>query len=299
VAKILNMVWLPGGAFQMGRDADYLESECKALGKFCLPDILQREQPEHTVTISPFYVDETEVTNQAYADWLASIVRQLEVRPAPEEGDGPLVYEKEGGRLVVDLHPKHSGIDWRPWSEKHPGERNYWARSGWEKKPVVQVTWDGAKMYCASVGKRLPTEAEWEFAARGKTSRRYPWGDDPPRCDGVVFGRAADLEQPCASMAADAEDVAITMQDRTPEGVLGLGGNVLEWVADRFLSLRYPPCGECRNPLVDSPEAGDDFRILRGGCWASVQLVRSSSRGRWKRGSLGETLGFRCASSAE
>ncbi len=297
--KILNMVWLPGGTFQMGRDAAYLEDECKRLGKLCLPDILQREQPEHTVTISPFYIDEAEVTNQAFADWLASVVRRLDVRPAPQEGDGPLAFDRESGRLIVDLHPKYSGIDWRPWTESAPGEKNYWARTGWERKPVVQVTWDGARMYCASLGKRLPTEAEWEFAARGKTSRRYPWGDDPPRCDGVVFGREPELEQPCAGMPEDAEDVSSASQDRTPEGVLALGGNVLEWVADRFMSLHYPPCGDCRNPLVDSDEGGDDFRILRGGCWASVQLVRSSSRGRWKRSSLGVTLGFRCASNAD
>jgi formylglycine-generating enzyme required for sulfatase activity len=297
--KMLNMVWLPGGTFQMGRNADHLEAECKRLGNDCLPDILQREQPEHSVTLSSFYIDETEVTNQEFAPWLASMVRQLDVRAAPQEGDGPLVFDKVTGRFLVDLHPKHSGIDWVPWSETAPGEKNFWARKGWENKPAVQMTWDAAKMYCASLGKRLPTEAEWEFAARGTTAREYPWGDDPPRCDGVVFGRAE--EQPCAGrgLPADAEDVRSASQDRTPEGVLGLAGNVLEWVADRFLSLHYPDCGECRNPLVDSTDSGEDFRIMRGGAWLSVQLIRSSSRGRWKRAIVGYTLGFRCASSAQ
>jgi formylglycine-generating enzyme required for sulfatase activity len=104
-------------------------------------------------------------------------------------------------------------------------------------------------------------------------------------------------------MRFDSEDVSSASQDRTPEGVLGLGGNVLEWVADRFTALHYPPCGDCRNPLVDSADppgaGGEDFRIMRGGAWLSVQLVRSSSRGRWKRSEPGFTLGFRCATSAQ
>jgi formylglycine-generating enzyme required for sulfatase activity len=294
--KILNMVWLPGGTFQIGRNAPEIEAECQRLGKDCVPDLLQREQPEHSVTLSPFYIDETEVTNRSFAYWLASIVRQVEVRQAPQEGDGPLAFDRVTGRLLIDLHPAHCGIDWEPWSEKAPGQKNYWARPGWEEKPVVQVTWDAAQMYCAAQGKRLPTEAEWEFAARGRTSRRYPWGDDPPRCDGVVFGR--DPEQPCSEMKRDAEPVTSASQDRTPEGVLGLGGNALEWVADRFVTLHYPDCGDCRDPRVDSSEGGDDFRITRGGCWASVQLVRSSSRAKWNRSGLGDTLGFRCVSSA-
>jgi formylglycine-generating enzyme required for sulfatase activity len=294
--KILNMVWLPGGTFQMGRDADYLEAECKRLGKDCLPDILQREQPEHTVTVSPFYIDETEVTNKAFALWLVRINRQLEVRQAAHEADGPLVFDK-AGTLLVDLHAEYGGIDWRPWDEKTGAEMSFWPRPGRENKPAVQMTWDGARMFCASLGKRLPTEAEWEFAARGSTNRRYPWGDDAPRCDGVVFGR--DKDQPCSGMRDDSEDVSSAPQDRTPEGVLGLGGNVLEWVADRFTSLRYPPCSECKNPLVDSVEPGEDLRIMRGGTWISVQLIRSSSRGRWKRNEPAATLGFRCVTSAQ
>ena len=296
-ARILNMVWLPGGTFQLGRDAPELEAECKRMGRDCLPDILQREQPQHAVTISPFYLDETEVTNQAFANWLKVIVRQLEVRPSPEQADGPLVFDKTSGRLLIDLHPDHGGIEGRPWDASRPGDGNYWARPGWENKPVVQVTWDAARMYCASLAKRLPTEAEWEFAARGRTGRRYPWGDDPPRCDGVVFGR--DPDQACFGLPRDAQNVASAPQDRTPEGIVDLGGNAIEWVADRSTSLHYPPCGDCKNPLVDSTDTGEDFRILKGGAWLSVQLVRASSRGRWKRSDVAITLGFRCASSAE
>jgi serine/threonine-protein kinase len=283
------MARLAGGTFVMGRTAGEAESECRALGKECRRDLLDRAQPAHEVTVAPFFLDLEETTNDRFARWLGTLSLRID-----EDSDTHVkrfVRDTTAGTLLVDLHPDYSGL------ELGPGERIE-VRPGFEGKPVVQITWDAARAYCASQGKRLPTEAEWEYAARGATARAYPWGDDPPSCDGTIFGRADGL--PCAHRPRGPSDVTDGPQDRTPEGIHGLSGNVSEWVEDAFVVPYYEDCGHCENPITIEPAQvtpAAAVRVIRGGAWANSVLNRTSARGRWGRYSPGASVGVRCASS--
>ncbi|WP_437956895.1 bifunctional serine/threonine-protein kinase/formylglycine-generating enzyme family protein [Sorangium sp. So ce119] len=293
-----DMVRLAGGPFRMGSTPAEIDAECERLGPRCRRDLLEREQPTRQVTVSPFYLDAHETTNAEFAAWLELLGPTLKVKEDPEHGIVRYVYHPAESAaapdlLLVDLFPEYSGLLYRPGNHFAP-------RPGAERKPVAQVTWDAASLYCKARGKRLPTEAEWEFAARGATSRKHPWGEAPPRCDGVVFGRYD--KGACHGLPDLPErdrDVGTAPQDRTPEGVWDLGGNVEEWVQDRFLLPYYPACGDCLDPVVEGPVTSlvDDVRVRRGGSWPSSDTTsRGAARARWKRGDVLAGVGFRCAS---
>lgn len=177
-----------------------------------------------------------------------------------------------------------------PWSDVEPPDV--------ADLPITGVNWEQAAMYCEWRGKRLPTEAEWEKAARGTDGRRYPWGDEHPMC-----GQAhLLLGEPCERIR-HVLPVDANPGDISPYGVIGMIGNVQEWVQDWRGKTYYVEC-----PIVDPPgptsadDNGDD-RIVRGGywdastvegnTWTSVALRRW---GRIDRGSEGR-IGFRCARS--
>lgn len=284
---LANMVALPGGTFRMGSTTAEIDAECKRLGAGCRRDLIEREQPAHEVTVSPFHLDAHEVTNEDLVGWLQIVTPTLEITEDDESHLERWVREREQGLLLVDLYPDMSGV-------LHDAA-GFRTRPGYERKPAIQVTWDAARLYCKARGKRLPTEAEWEMAARGAVSRRFPWGDDPPRCDGVVYAR--DPEGPCAALPAGPQDVGTGTQDRTPEGVVGLGGNVGEWVYDPFVLPYYPPCGDCVDPRSEeTAPLAEDMRIFRGGSWQSPEIsARTTTRSRWKRTDVMTGVGFRCA----
>jgi formylglycine-generating enzyme required for sulfatase activity len=134
-------------------------------------------------------------------------------------------------------------------------------------QPVVGVSWDGAQVYAAWVGGRLPTEAEWEKAARGTDGRIYPWGNSAPDCNKANYEGCAD--HPLA--------VGSHPDGASPYGVLDMAGNVWEWVADWY-DEGYYVSAPFRNPA--GPDSGD-FRVLRGGTFFSDPgYVRCASRGR-------------------
>ncbi|WP_437831012.1 bifunctional serine/threonine-protein kinase/formylglycine-generating enzyme family protein [Sorangium sp. So ce1153] len=288
--QLSNMVRLPGGQFRMGSTRAEIEAECQRLGPECRRDLLEREQPLREVTVAPFYMDAHETTNADFAAWLDVTSPTLDIKEDSEHRIPRYVYERARGILLVDLFPEFSGIVLLP-------DRRFVPREGHERKPVIQVTWDAASLYCKARGKRLPTEAEWEFAARGTTSRRFPWGADPPRCDGVAFGRSE--KGLCESSPKGEHDVGTSPQDRTPDGVWDLGGNAAEWVQDQFLLPHYEECGACIDPVMEKPGAPreEDLRIRRGGSWASSDVMsRGATRGRGLRIEGRTALGFRCAS---
>jgi formylglycine-generating enzyme required for sulfatase activity len=275
-----GMVVIPASSFTMGStDAEVAAAFawCKQLASSgCDLAVYERERPPRTVSLSSFAIDATEVTNADFASWLATV-------PRLALDSGRLV--RTDGELLVDLHPKGSGLR----SESGRVE----PRPGQGQRPVVQVTWTAARRYCQAQGKRLPTEAEWERAARGASSLAFPWGDRPPDCGTSVFARADG--QTCSSPGGRDEDVGTTPGDRSAEGVLDLAGNVSEWVEDTFLPA-LPACpAPCRDPVVHGERAE---KSCRGGNWGSLaEMCRAAGRGRRAPSEVSHHIGFRCASS--
>jgi serine/threonine-protein kinase len=229
-------------------------------------------EPVHTVSLRAFWIDRTEVTNAQFANFLSSEANQT-----------------EGGVTWLDLADEDCLV------ERVDG--GYRPKGGYADHPVVEVSWFGAAAYCDWAGARLPTEAEWEYAARGPASSSYPWGevfdcargnfDDETEVDShVVPGGAGcdgyDRTAPVGSFADGASWC----------GAEDLAGNAWEWVADRFHKAYYSR-SPAENPR--GPSRGD-FRGVRGGSWRFYPgLAHSAVRVGLAPGVTYDNIGFRCA----
>ena len=179
-----------------------------------------------------------------------------------------------------------------------------WGGSGKGEHPVNCVDWGQAKSFCAWAGGRLPTEAEWEYGARGAEGRRFPWGNLGPDSMGVAVGNFADasaerLESDLTVIAgyddgyAGTSPVGTFPAGRSPFGLDDMSGNVWEWVADWHASY---DASATDNPT--GPYAGSK-RVLRGGSFYDgyVSTLRGASRGHGAPSDAVDTVGFRCARS--
>lgn len=196
-----GMALVPGGPFTMGADQGGEEDE----------------HPAHTVTIGAFYLDLTEVTNEAWERCVAA-----KACPPPD--------------------PTSAGKNGFGGDTRFRGPR----------QPVSSVSWDAARGYCAWLGKRLPTEAEWEKAARGTDGRRYPWGSEDPTHEHAVFGGGGVTG-----------DVGTHPKGDGPYGHHDLAGNVWEWVEDVYDPYAYQRPGAAEGKGSTCEQALEALADLR------------------------------------
>ena len=208
------MVFVPGGAFTMGGSTDDARAR-------------DDEFPAHAVTLDGYWIDKTEVNNEQYAAFLN------------EHGNSG-----EGGRRMLVLGKGYCQIR---------EDEGLYSVGNAADRPVVMATWYGAEAYCHWAGGRLPTEAEWEYAARGPEGRLYPWGDEPPDCELARYGDCSRAPTAVGSFPGGASWC----------GALDMAGNVWEWVADWFEPY---PASARENPA--GPETGR-IPVQRGGGWHS------------------------------
>jgi serine/threonine-protein kinase len=211
----------------------------------------------HTVYLNAFYIDQYEVTVKEYARFL-------------NENGGDAHYHEYMGRS------SDCGII-------RKGENRFIVSPGRENYPIIYVNGEDAAAYAAWVGKRLPTEAEWERAARGIEGRIYPWGNEEPDSTRANF----------YFMHGGSVPVGSYPKGITPEKVYDMAGNVWEWCADE--PAPYPK-GRVENPFNQSKFRG----VIRGGCWATPKInLKSPVRESEYRSRRNAFTGFRCVKDTE
>jgi formylglycine-generating enzyme required for sulfatase activity/regulator of sirC expression with transglutaminase-like and TPR domain len=218
------------------------------------------ETPEHDVFLDAFFIDVYEVSAKDFAEFLNAVKTPRVFYLANKFGT--LLYN---GR--------------------------YQTRPELESLPINNVSWEGANAYCRSIGKRLPTEAEWEKAARGTDKRIFPWGNSSPTPEHARYFQTW--------MDVIAHRVMVPVSDlpegKSPFGLHNMAGNVKEWVDDWYDREYYVDSSEYKNP---KGPIGGEFKVLRGGSWRDLGgFVYSSFRNNSDRTTRMDDYGFRCAQS--
>ncbi len=309
----VGMVWIPGGEFSMGCEDP---RSCPCGG----PDPMPDARPIHRVYVDGFWMDQTEVTNEQFAKFVdatgyVTIAEQIpkaeDFPDAPQKNlvAGSTVFTPTAAKVSLDSHYRWwqyvKGANWR-----HPqGPRSDIKAK--EKYPVVQIAYSDAVAYCKWAGKRLPTEAEWEFAARaGMSGKRYSWGDEL-QPDDRWMANIYQGEFPVRGGDTGADGfIGIAPVAKYPAnryGLYDIAGNVWEWCSDWYRPDYYASLAAnarvARNPQgpaesYDPAEPTERKRIHRGGSFLCTDKYCTrymvGTRGKGEVSTAGNHAGFRC-----
>ena len=248
VTVLEGMVPIPAGEFIMGSNDVDTEMLQQRFGMIDIP--YQDEHPERKVHLDTYYIDKYEVANGQYKAFLDD---------------------------AEDILPYMSHLRMMPFTWKKGAYPD-----GEGRLPVIWVSWHSAKAYCAWSGKRLPTEAEWEKAARGTDGRKFPWGDE-----------FDDKKANSMGLSGGAAPVGTFKGDVSPYGVYDMAGNVREWVDDWYKS--YP------GNKFQNENYGEKDKVTRGWSWGGIghyimpMFYRASRRAYIPPEQSAEAVGFRCA----
>jgi formylglycine-generating enzyme required for sulfatase activity len=307
-----GMVWIPGGEFSMGA------AQPANMGDVVGMQATTDSRPVHRAAVDGFWMDATEVTNAQFTRFVEATgyvtVAERPLKPedfpgvaADDLAPGSVVFTPPDHAVPLDDHFRWwafvDGADWR-----HPTGPDS-SIAGKDNYPVVQVAYEDALAYARWAGKRLPTEAEWEFAARGGLAGKlYPWGDSLQE-NGRWMANIHQGHFPEHDSAADAfAGVApVAQYPANGYGLRDVGGNVWEWVSDWYRPDYYAALGAAgrvaRNPAgpdesFDPAEPGVPKRVHRGGSFLCTDQYCSrymvGTRGKGEPSTGTNHLGFRC-----
>lgn len=308
-----SMVWIPGGEFSMGSD-HASESLCG------LPGVTRDAGPIHRVYVDGFWMDETEVTNSQFRKFVdeTGYITVAEMKPTAEEFPGAPEENLVAGSTVFAPTPTAVPFDnyFQWWSYIHGADWRHptgpdSSIDGKDDYPVVQICYEDAEAYAKWAGKRLPTEAEWEFAARGgKSGQLYVWGNEL-LSDGKYQANIYQGRFPIQGGDSGADGFVgiapVRQYQSNPYGLYDMGGNVWEWVSDWYRPdyyARLHSTGKVtRNPQgpdasFDPREPDQKKRVHRGGSFLCSDLYCTrylvGTRGNGEVRTASNHCGFRC-----
>jgi len=248
------LFYVPAGEFTMGSDADDVLAECQKYRSNCNRDWFIDEEPPHVVDLDAFWIDQTEITNAMYAMCVTA------------------------------------GVCNEPSEKSSSNRNNYYGKSEFDNYPVIYISWNDASTYCSWVGRRLPTEAEWEKAARGTNRNMYPWGNI---FDGSLLNfcdvNCLESERKNVSFNdgfTDTSPVGSYPKGASPFGALDIAGNVYEWVDGWYET--YP------GNTMGNSDYVTKYRVMRGGSWNSSDAYSHSAKRMENPPDTGSNIGFRC-----
>lgn len=285
-----DMVLIPAGVFTMGSDRTPTQDEAAGVGTN-KPWYLD-EHPAHKKNLAAFWIDRYEVT---YAQYQQFVVATGYPPPMAWTSNGYVLNSREAELVQLDMERLRRlvskgfrlDVDTRAMNKEQLLAAIHERLRELDKEPVSNVSWHDADAYCRWAGKRLPTEAEWEKAARGPNANEFPWGNQ------WAAGKANAGEEVWKDGVAP---VGSYPSDKSPYGVYDMAGNVSEWVQNWYQP--YPGSD------YESSDFGEKFKVLRGAAWgreghyAMHQFQRTAYRFYLSPDSILDDVGFRCAKSA-